>query len=56
MNVKKKCDAFAMETYLIRVSSVLVFCSVGSVAECFGAAWEFASVGLLSRVRAQMSL
>ena len=38
------------------MSPVLVFGSVGSVAEGFGAAWEFAHVGLLACVGPQMGL
>ena len=43
-------------TYLIRVSSILMFGPVGCVAECLAAAWEFAHVRFLARVRSQMSL
>ena len=38
------------------MSPVLVFGSVGSVAEGLGAAWEFAHVGLLARVGPQVGL
>ena len=43
-------------TYLVRMSPVLVFGSVRSVAEGLGAAGELAHVGLLPGVRPQVGL
>lgn len=42
--------------YLVGMSPVLMFGSVGSVAEGLGAAWELAHVGLLPGVRPQVGL
>jgi len=43
-------------TYFIRMSSILVFGSVWSIAERLGATGEFARVRLLARVRSEMCL
>ena len=43
-------------SYLVGVSSVLMFGPVGGVAEGFAASGEFAHVRFLSRMRPKMSL